>query len=68
MKKIVDEKSIQIYQEDEHSKLMLILPRTTIHKDSEMTATLNDGRRVWFDAEKNKWILPHRVSKGEVTL
>lgn len=68
MKKIVIEKSVMVFQEFENGDLIAIAPRKAIHKDTEMTATLSDGRRVWFDIEKQKWIIPYRVAKGEVAL
>ena len=43
-----------------------ISPRMTIFKDDEMRGTLKDGRKVWFDCEKEQWYIPERVANGEV--
>ena len=57
-----------IYVEDENGKLSRAMRKQVIFKDSEMTATLKDGRRVWYFVEKGVWGIPYRASKGEVKL
>jgi hypothetical protein len=57
-----------IYLEDETGSLHSITRKKTIYKDSEMTATMKDGRRVWYFVEQGVWGIPYRSAKGEVKL
>lgn len=71
VQRVVDE----AYFEDENMKLHLISRNALIFKDSEMTGTLKDGRRVWNRIDRKPdgsysetWVIPFRVAKGEVAI
>ena len=59
----------QIYHEtSEGSLYKLSSRRHKIFKDGEMRGTLGDGRRVKYYPVERKWGIPHRVSRGEVSI